>query len=114
MVPDYEKKIGFNQIDTAAGLLRVGNYQNSAVDRFFDQHGEFTRKDIRNRLAHNYQEATLHEGTLPASESGVGDRVFFRMLSDIAPKANKQVQDAAIVLIAYFFEKCDVFEDPTT
>jgi hypothetical protein len=38
--------------------------------------------------------------------------VFFRLLSDLAPGATKQVQDAAIVLIAYYFEKCDVFQEP--
>lgn len=113
-VPDYENKIQFNQISTAAGLLRVGNYQNSAVDLFFNQHGEFTRKDIRDRLAHSYLQYTSEEEFNPGSENEFGDRVFFRMLENIAPKTTKQIQDAAIVLIAYFFEKCDVFEDPTS
>ena len=48
-----------------------------------------------------------------AADIPLGDRVFFLLLNDIVPGATKQVQDAAIVLIAYFFEKCDVFEDPS-
>lgn len=111
-VPDYDRKIQFNDIDRAASLLRVGNYQNGAVELFFDQHGEFTTTDIRNRLAQNYEAVRVDVTRNAAADTRPGDQIFFRLLSDIAPEATKQVQDAAIVLIAYFFEKCDVFEDP--
>ena len=112
VVPDYSKKIQFNDIDQAESLLRVGNFQNAAVDQFFDQHGEFTRTDIRNRLAHSYQAAKVADTDYDAADTPPGDRIFFRLLSQVAPEAERQVQNAAIVLIAYFFEKCDVFEDP--
>ena len=112
-VPDYDKKMQFNEIDRAASLLRVGNYQNAAVEEYFDRHGEFTKTDIRNRLAHSYEAARVDVNGNAATDPPPGDRVFFLLLNDIAPKATKQVQDAGIVLIAYFFEKCDVFEDPS-
>ena len=114
IVPGYTEKIVFNNIDRAAPLLTVGNYQNSAVEEFFDRHGEFTKTDIRNRLAHSYEAARVTTGDEDEVETTLGDRVFFGLLGDIAPQASRQVQDAAIVLISYFFEKCDVFEDPTT
>lgn len=113
-VPDYNEKLRFNGIDAASSLLRVGNYQNAAVDEFFDSHGQFTRKDIRDRLAKSYDDAMAKDRELNLTGDGVGDRVFFRLLNDIAPDAGKQAQDAAIVLIAYFFEKCDVFRDPSS
>jgi hypothetical protein len=112
-VPDYDDKIQFNDIDHAASLLRVGNYQNGAVEQYFDRHGEFTKTDIRNRLAHSYEAARVEVAEDAAAETPAGDPIFFRLLNDIAPGATKQVQDAAIVLIAYFFEKCDVFKDPS-
>lgn len=112
-VPDFDQKIQFNEIETAGNLLRVGNYQNAAVDQYFDQHGEFTRTDIRDRLAQSYAAARAEEQKGDLDEKSLGDRTFFRLLHRIAPNATKYVQDAAIVLIAYFFEKCDVFEDPT-
>ena len=111
-VPDYDKKMQFNDIDQAASLLRVGNYQNAAVEQYFDRHGEFTKTDIRNRLAHSYEAAKV-EASGNAAAAPSGDKVFFLLLNGIVPKATKQVQDAGIVLIAYFFEKCDVFEDPS-
>lgn len=113
-VPDYDNKIRFNGIDTASSLLRVGNYQNAAVDHYFDCHGQFTRKDVRDRLSHSYIDAAAKDRESKLEREGAGDRIFFRLLNDIAPGARKPAQDAAIVLIAYFFEKCDVFEDPNT
>ncbi|MFO0978699.1 MAG: ABC-three component system protein [Planctomycetaceae bacterium] len=113
-VPDYDKKILFNGLDAAASLLRVGNYQNSAVDQFFDRHSEFTRSDIRNRLAQAYESAMKAHRDSVSLTDGTGDHVFFRLLNDVAPNARKQVQDAVIVLIAYYFEKCDVFQEPPT
>jgi len=112
-VPDFDKKMQFNDIDRAASLLRVGNYQNAAVELYFDRHGEFTKTDIRNRLAHSYEAAKVDVSGNAAANTPLGDRVFFLLLNEIVPGATKQVQDAAIVLIAYFFEKCDVFEDPS-
>jgi hypothetical protein len=111
-VPDYDNKIQFNHIDQAASLLRVGNYQNAAVEEYFDRHGEFTKTDIRNRLSQSYEAAKVDMTDNAAGDICPGDRVFFRLLDDVAHGVTKQIQDAAIVLIAYFFEKCDVFEDP--
>jgi hypothetical protein len=59
-----------------------------------------------------YEAARVYVNTNVTADIPPGDRVFFHMLNVVAPAATKQVQDAAIVLIAYFFEKCDVFEDP--
>ena len=70
-MPDFDEKMQFNDIDQATSLLRVGNYQNAAVEQYFDRHGEFTKTDIRNRLAHSYEAARIEvsgagRGRLPA------------------------------------------------
>ena len=49
---------------------------------------------------------------LAINNPAVGDTVYFDLLDLIAPNGTKAAQDAAVVLIAYFFEKCDVFEEP--
>lgn len=113
-VPGFEDKIAFNGLADATPLLTVGNYQNAAVEDYFNRHGDFRKTDIRDRLAKSYleckDEVSKTEGE--ANQPKQGDLVFFAMLNDITPGTERQVQDAAIVLIAYFFEKCDVFEDP--
>lgn len=111
-VPDFEEKIKFNCIESAASLLTVGSYQAGAVDAYFNKHGEFTRSDIRNRLAKCYEEKSQSVKGYTQDTSAFGDKVYFEVLNHIAQGDRKTVQDAAIVLIAYFFEKCDVFEEP--
>lgn len=112
VVPDFDQKIKFNEIRSAASLLTVGSYQAGAVDVYFNRHGEFTRSDIRDRLAEGYQKAIEAARVDLPNNAAVGDTVYFDLLDLIAPNGTKVVQDAAVVLIAYFFEKCDVFEEP--
>jgi len=38
--------------------------------------------------------------------------IFFDVLNSVVPDNSKRTQDAALVLMAYFFESCDIFEDP--
>lgn len=46
------------------------------------------------------------------TDLSLNDLVFFDILDSITPGQSKRTQDAAIVLMAYFFESCDIFEDP--
>lgn len=110
VVPGFEAKIKFNDVHRAAPFLITGNYQNSAVDDYFDMHGDYTRSFIRDYMARAYQVSRADSAV--KTNTTKGDRTFFKLLDEITPDASAQVQDAAIVLIAYFFEKCDVFEEP--
>ncbi|TWT66656.1 ABC-three component system protein [Allorhodopirellula solitaria] len=110
--PEFYEKIEFNDIKSTTPLLTVGSYQNAAVEQFFNQHGEFTKTDIRNRLSESYESSKHMVAEQDSSHLAVGDCVFFDLLHNIAPDNTRAVQDATIVLIAYFFEKCDVFEEP--
>lgn len=109
VVPNFDKKITFNGIEQAGCLLAVGNFQNAAVEQYFNRHGQFAKTEIRDSLASRYQAAKEDPAT---GDTPHGDTIFFRLLESIVPNASKEVQDAAIVLISYFFETCDVFEDP--
>ena len=47
----------------------------------------------------------------------IGDLVFFDILTSLTPTKLPQAQrasaqEAAIIVMAYYFEACDVFEDP--
>jgi len=112
-VPDFTEKIRLNRISApVAALLTSANLQSGAVETFFAGHSAFSKTVVRDELARIYEEAK-------ASLSGVnrqsaeGDLIFFAILDAIVPApASKHSQDAAIVLLAYFFESCDIYEDP--
>jgi len=112
-VPEFDAKIAFNGLNKADALLNYGNFQNAAVDEYFNRHGEFRKSDIRNRIAQSYENSkSVVDSEHSVTDSSNGDRTFFHLLNAISPNSVRQVQEAAIVLVAYFFEKCDVFEDP--
>lgn len=112
VAPDFDAKLQMNQLpDPVAALLRVGNYQAGAVERYFDTHGEFSRGVVRDYFAQAYEEAKAVTTT--------PEQAFFYLLEATTPVSpstatEKQLQDATLVLIAYFFETCDVFEEPGT
>jgi len=108
-VPDFSEKIRLNEISQpVGGLLTAASLQSGAVETFFSSHGDFSKPAIRDKLAAIYNEVR----ELAADESS-GDTTFFSLLDAIVPRpVAKHAQDAAMVLLAYFFESCDIYEDP--
>jgi C-terminal domain 10 of the ABC-three component (ABC-3C) systems len=113
--PDFQEKISFNGLSEGpATLLRVASYQNGAVNDFFKTNSAFAKQEIRDELNRLYQAAkadvakeTVTNGIVPA------DLVFFSLLDRITPVKNNSMQGSSLVLMAYFFESCDIFEDPS-
>lgn len=109
-VPDFSEKIRLNRISKhVAQLLETGNLQSGAVEGFFDSHGGFSKTAIRDELARIY--ADLRKKMEPTE--GSADVIFFGLLERILPPSTGQsAQQAGIVLLSYFFETCDIYEDP--
>lgn len=114
--PKFEEKIKFNNLFVAAAYLRAGSYQASAVETFFQKNVDFTRQAVREALNDIYVEATSQSfNDAPAGGLTKEDKMFFYILSNATPQSNGnagQVQKAVLVLMSYFFETCDIFEEP--
>ena len=110
--PELIDKIKFNKLSSEVGeMLLGGSRQSNVVKDFFANRAGFHRQLLRNHLATIYAEekaSIKKRGKWP-------DRLFFRVLSRITPPSKimeKAIQDAAIVVMAFYFEACDVFEAP--
>lgn len=113
--PDFEKKIAFNELVTTANWLRDADYRRGTLEDYFKANGKFTRQEVRDRLRAIYEASA----TLPAATVKTADERLFHMLQEICPspqnfdpRLKREIQDAALVIVAYFFESCDVFEEP--
>lgn len=112
-VPDFDEKIRFNNISPAVGaLLTKGGYQTGAVSAFFQKNASVSKTAIRNKLADIYSYHRNHLAEITMSGIQKGDAIFFAILKDIVPSAQPAAQDAALALMAHFFESCDIYEDP--
>jgi len=117
--PDFDEKIVFNGLAETGHLLRDGAYRRGSLEDYFGSQSNFTRQDVRDHLNALYVESkTQWDNGAPACQS-MPDRQLFFILERITPappEANprlvKELQDAALVVMAYFFEACDIFEEP--
>lgn len=113
--PDFEEKIQFNGLSKiVANLLNRASYQVGSIESYFELNSEFTKQQIRDHLS------SIYIGLVDASDEADdqilqhADAVFFDMLDALSPRANASVQDAVLVVMAYFFESCDIFEKPNS
>lgn len=114
--PDFDKKISFNGLSRPVGsLLITASYQRSTVDDFFRRNSSFIKQSLRDSFNQMYLDASRSIPISEPSPPSRGDRIFFEILHKATPgpsKTSKDVQDAVLVLMAYYFESCDIFEDP--
>ncbi|MDP8212103.1 MAG: hypothetical protein P9X22_02275 [Candidatus Zapsychrus exili] len=107
--PDFDKKIVFNNLsESVASLLNQGNYQNHVIKDYFEKNSISLKSDIKEIFV-NYYSNGVKEVNNDINKS---DAVFFYILTKASPKRTRPVQDAVLVLMAYYFECCDIFQTP--
>ena len=111
VVPDFDKKIVFNKLcPEYAQLLLDASYRHGDVDDFFSRNGEFARNNLRDIYKGLYDDGINEYTSLNDKKN---DSVFVYVLSKSYPKGNDAHKSASLVLMAYFFECCDIFEEPS-
>lgn len=116
--PDFDRKIDFNGLSTpVAALLKVASYQSEAVKDYFAKNSRFARQQLRDHLSSLYIASRDRFVSLGYQLSEVGDLVFFDLLRSLMPcsqsstvQHKEELRDAALVVMAYYFEACDIFE----
>ena len=109
-VPDFEEKIVFNKLsDKVANMLRSASYQVGGLEAYFRCHSEVTKSEVQRKIVDCYKNAaTLIDKTI----DNYADLVFMKILDDIYPNGNVSIRNAIMILMAYYFESCDIFEKP--
>lgn len=107
--PDFNEKIVFNGLgERVSDLLKYGSFQEGSLKEFFKLNSNFAKEDMRNKFNQLYLSGIreIDEGDEKS------DMVFFYILKNATMNQSKQVQDAVIVLMSYYFGYCDIFEEP--
>ena len=104
VVPDWDKKIQFNDLSHATNIrLSNGSFHLGKLEGFLKNQSRFLADEIRNRLREIYltEKVNLH-----------GDELFWKIVDMICPEQFYDHRNAAIVVMAKYFEACDIFEEP--
>lgn len=115
--PEFEIKLAFNELSAAAPYLKAGSILSNAVESFFERNSDFALQAVRQSLNDMYMDA-VQEGFIanPAVGLTAQDQMYIHILSNATPSVDKAqrvvAQQAVQILLAYFFESCDIFEEP--
>ncbi|MDR0758849.1 MAG: hypothetical protein LBF74_01900 [Treponema sp.] len=103
-LPDWGKKIQFNGLSSAATLcLNNGVMQINSLQQFIDNESNFLGDSLRDKMNEIY---------IAEKDSHTGDDLFWAIVKTASPKAETSYQAAVIVIMAKYFESCDIFERP--
>ena len=112
VAPELGEKIRFNGLSREIGsLLEAAALQSGVIDDYFSLRSGTYRQDLRDHLAAVY----AGEREVAAGNGSGPDAIFVAVLQIITPRAERMaaaVQDAALVVMAYYFESCDIGEVP--
>ena len=117
IAPIFDEKIKFNGLKTTKPLLENAWYQCGMVDDYFKYETNFARETLRDKLNSFYVSAKAKFISHPQSEE-IADMIFLDTLENMIPNniADFQTQrlyrEAAGIVMAAFFESCDIFEEP--
>lgn len=117
--PLFKEKIAFNELKATVSLLTTANYRTGTLEIYFSANSNFTRQEVRDKLKAIYEDSK--QISFPNSDDATeSDHRLFYILNEITPKStnnnprvSKELQDAALVVMSFFFEACDIFEEPT-
>ncbi|MDX6047612.1 MULTISPECIES: ABC-three component system protein [Bacillus] len=110
VVPDFYEKIIFNSLsDRVKDFLVTANYSSGSLEEYFAANSKHIRKELETKMSDFYEESKVE---IPESQEDYPDKRFYFILEKCCPNHSKAVVDAALVLMSYFFETCDIFEEP--
>jgi len=115
IAPILDDKIIFNGLNGTRALLENSWYQCGVVDDYFKYESDFAKQELRNKLNALYTAAKENNKNAPSSDKG--DLIFIEVLENMVPKnlnnpTRKLYREAAAIVMASFFESCDIFEEP--
>lgn len=108
LAPDFVRKIEFNQLSQSfAALLTFGSYYIAGVDRFFHDHPgslQVAAKHMRELYSTSVE--------MFADDAQAPNLRFIYILDHVARNNDGAWRQQAAIIMAKFFEVCDIYEQP--
>lgn len=103
--PNWDKKIEFNGLsEYVSQLLNNGNVFVSKLETYLKNNSDFLADSLRDRMNEIY---------LQEKENNIGDKLFLAIVNRASPKEQILYQTIVIIIMAKYFETCDIFEEPS-
>ncbi|MCY4261298.1 MAG: hypothetical protein OXC91_13675, partial [Rhodobacteraceae bacterium] len=104
--PPSAQKLEKNSLsDEASALLRFGRLKVRLVETYFSKN---VRVELGEKIAEAFRNRYAELQALGLS----GDQIFAYLQQFAGVSGEPKRQAAAMAVVAYFFDRCDIFEDP--
>ena len=104
--PPSVRKLEKNALsDEAAGLLQLGRPKTRLVDMYFRKTGPV---ELGEKIAEAFREKYCHLKAVGLEP----DQIFSYLQQFAGVKGEPKRQAAAMAVMTYYFDQCDIFEDP--
>lgn len=109
VVPDFDNKILFNGLSQIVNhQLVTGGYQEGLLAHYFNENPGL--KEVLQKKFHAlYEQSKLQ---IPDTKENYPDCRFYHILEQACSKRTVSIQTSVLVLMAYYFSSCDIFEEP--
>ncbi|MEG2013741.1 MAG: hypothetical protein RR063_11150 [Anaerovoracaceae bacterium] len=109
VVPDFNEKIIFNNLNPIVNnQLVMGSYQEGLLLHYFNETPGI--KEVLQKKFHALYEKSKED--IQESKENFSDCRFYYILEKACPKSTIPIQTSVLVLMAYYFSSCDIFEEP--
>lgn len=106
---DFTKKIKHNELSDYIGShLQLAHHSIYQVIQYFKYNSDFEKDELQKKFITLYQQEV-------ESVEVIEDKtniIFINLFNKISPRDNQSVKMAVLILMAYYFEACDIFEEP--
>ena len=104
-LPDWNEKIKFNQLSEIPELyLNNGYLQVGPLEKYLKNNSSFLADSLKDKMRQIY--------VAEKQKNKNGDDLFWAIIDRASPKSESQYQSSVIVVMAKYFETCDIFEEP--
>ena len=104
ILPNWNQKILFNNLSEATAIyLNGGSLQINNLQKYLDNNSSFLSDTLRDKINEIY---------ISKKACFSGDELFWAIVKEATPSSELQYQSAVIVIMAKYFEACDIFERP--
>lgn len=83
--------------------MNNGYIQVYSLEEYLSNNSDFLADSLRDKLNEIYCQE---------KETKSGDDLFRAMVERLSPKAQRMYQITVVILMAKYFEACDIFEEP--
>ena len=109
IVPDFDEKISFNGLSQVVrNNLTVGSYQEGTLIEYFNN-TPGVNEILQKKFHMLYEES---KSNIKNTKEDFADCRFYYILEKSCVKNTLPIQTSVLVLMAYYFSSCDIFEEP--